>query len=360
MRNFFKIFLISFFLFLSIDWFFGNKILDFLHKKEIILSEEKKIERNQKKRNEEKKYRIKNDFYHHSLKENAKFLTTWGKNKYYTCTDGHGFRKYCSEKNNNEKDIILIGDSFTEGIGLEYYKTFAGMLSSKLNDRVYNMGVSSYSPIIYKNKIKYHIQNGLNIKHVIVFLDISDIDDATNYVECNNKVCRKQVQNINKTNITQIKEKKLLPLLDLFKLFFKNIKRSIKPEVYIYRKDFLRSNWTFIEENENIKLGIKNSINHMNELYQFLKDKNISLSVAVYPHPGQILHDQVNSKQVIIWNEFCKNKCKYFINYFPLFFEKLKDQDPKKLIKKYYIKNDVHFNYNGNTLLFEKLKELNF
>lgn len=313
-----------------------------------------------KKREEEKKYRIKNKIYHHTLKSSIKAKSIWGKNKYITCTDKNGFRQHCEIKNKNDKSLILIGDSFVEGIGLEYEKTFAGMLSKELNYSVYNMGVSSYSPVIYKNKIIYFIEKGLKIKDVLVFIDISDIDDeANNYIECEKKVCGKKIiDNKKEKKVEEIKKK--FPFFYLIKSSIKNIKRLIRPKVYIYRKDFVRSNWTFINETENIKLGIKNSINHMNELYSYLAEKNISLSVAIYPHPGQILHDKKESKQVKIWQNFCENKCKYFINYFPIFFDELDSNKPKKIIDKYYIKNDIHFNYEGNLIIYNKLKNYIF
>ena len=63
----------------------------------------------------------------------------------------------------------------------------------------------------------------------------------------------------------------------------------------------------------------------MTSLNNFLKTEDITLSIAVYPQPGQIIYDRKNSKQVKIWKKFCKNKCKHFINLFPTFFdEKLK------------------------------------
>jgi len=236
------------------------------------------------------------------------------------------------------------------------------MFSKEMNYEVYNMGVTSYSPIIYKNKIKHFIDNDLKAQHVIIFIDISDIDDEANrYFECEQKICEKNFTSENIIENNQEKKKKIyLPFYNLLKEKIKYVKRLIKPKIYIYRKDFKRSNWTFIEENKEISLGIKNSIKHMNEIYEYLKKKKISLSVAIYPHPGQLIHDNKDSKQVKIWKNFCKNKCKYFINYFPDFFDELKINNSKKIIKKYYIKNDIHFNFKGNKKIFDKLKELNF
>ena len=132
----------------------------------------------------------------------------------------------------------------------------------------------------------------------------SQNDVIFHYIECEKKVCGKKVLD-NKPERKVEKIKKKFPLYDLLKSSIKNIKRTIKPKIYIYRRDFVRSNWTFVDETKNIKLGIKNSVKHMSELYSYLNEKNISLSVAIYPHPGQIIFDQKDSKQVKIWENFC-------------------------------------------------------
>ena len=274
MKKFFYVSLYTVLIFLISDFFFGKIILDYLYKNEIILSDEKRKIRLEEIQKQEKKYRIKNKIYHHTLKEDIKTQSNWGGKQYLTCTDKFGFRNFCDKIDNQNQNIILIGDSFTEGIGLEYKNTFSGMFSKKMDLRVMNMGVSSYSPVIYKNKIKYFLDNyNFKINHVIVFLDMSDIiDEAFYYIDCNNKVCDRIIkENIPQNNFKE--EKIKFPLLEFIKVSLKNIKRKIKPKVYIYRKDFARSNWTFVEETQNIKIGIQNSILHMNNLYEYLNKK---------------------------------------------------------------------------------------
>ena len=72
--------------------------------------------------------------------------------------------------------IVLL-----RGLGLAYEKTFVGLYEKYSKNKVFNLAVTSYSPIIYFNKIKYYLDRGLKTKHVIVFIDISDIDDEKNY-----------------------------------------------------------------------------------------------------------------------------------------------------------------------------------
>ena len=358
--------LIGVFIFFCIDFFFGKKILDFLYINNIIVSPERIIAKEREFQEKEKTYRIKNEYFHHSLASNVKAQSTWPNSKpYLTCTDKFGFRISCIENNNekkNNKNIVFIGDRVTEGLGLDYEKSFTGMFNNYSENNIINMGVSSYSPIIYLKKIQYFVLKGLDIDHVVVFIDISDIDDEANYYyECEDSknVCGYSWQN--QSNINPIKKKEenfLFPFYEKIKIETKNLKRKIKPKIYIYRENYQRSMWTYVEGTDEIKKGINNSIKHMTSLHSFLKAKNISLSVVVYPHPGQIIYDSKNSKQVKIWKKFCQNKCKNFINLFPTFFVEKPKLTSMEIIKKYYIKYDVHFNELGNKKIFDALKNL--
>ena len=64
---------------------------------------------------------------------------------------------------------------------MNYEKTFVGIFEAK-NISVANLGVTSYAPNIYLSKVKYLLDNNYKFKHLIVFIDISDVfDDNTVY-----------------------------------------------------------------------------------------------------------------------------------------------------------------------------------
>lgn len=78
--------------------------------------------------------------------------------------------------------ILLIGDSFTEGVGTEFENTFAGLLQRAGQSRAekvefLNAAVSSYSPTLYYRKIKFLLDSGVTFDEVVVFSDISDVYD---------------------------------------------------------------------------------------------------------------------------------------------------------------------------------------
>ena len=44
----------------------------------------------------------------------------------------------------------------------------------------------------------------------------------------------------------------------------------------------------------------------MTKLSNYLNNRNIKLSIGVYPHPATLLYDTENSLQVKIWSDFCE------------------------------------------------------
>ena len=73
-------------------------------------------------------HRIANINYHHSFKEGVDTFDYWGVYKYKFFTNSLGFKDKSNRKINKQTDlkrrIIIIGDSFAEGIGLKYEDTF--------------------------------------------------------------------------------------------------------------------------------------------------------------------------------------------------------------------------------------------
>ena len=98
MKAFFISFITSLLLFLFTDFFFGNKILNYLYSFDAIYSPLEKKERQLEKEENEKKYRVKSSYFHHTLKPNIKTKSFWGNIEYVTCTNAYGFRDSCDKK----------------------------------------------------------------------------------------------------------------------------------------------------------------------------------------------------------------------------------------------------------------------
>lgn len=321
-------------------------------------------------RKAETNYRIQDAVYNHTLISSYRGSGFFRDYEYPVCTDGSGFKSDCNSNLSAKKrvDIAFIGDSFTEGIGLPYENTFVGIFAkNNPNISVSNLGVSSYSPSIYLQKIRYFLEQGYNFDEVVVFVDISDIQDEAIYYDTQGKTVigmqpiseKKNTGASSNMNFDMLKNVQMfsqdkLPLLHLALMKF------IKTPATVYQYDFPRGAWTYNSNSHgygDIGVGgaIRKSVTKMNELHSLLAAHGTKLSVGIYPWPGQILYDTENSNQVLVWKEFCKDKCKAFYNAFPIFFREANIHGKQWVINKYYINNDVHFNTDGNKIIADVL-----
>ncbi len=132
--------------------------------------------------------RIFNQDYNYTFKKQVKFKSQYEGNIYTISTNDLGFRDNSIFPLDRKKNYsIVIGDSFVEGVGLEYEDTIVGILNKNLeneNFKYLNAGVASYSSYIYLKKIKKIINENkdLKIKDIIVFLDKSDVSDDETYL----------------------------------------------------------------------------------------------------------------------------------------------------------------------------------
>jgi len=335
------IFAITLVFILSIDFLFGAYLLKLTPKK---------ID-----------HTTNHNVFDHNLKKNFKANLKWGPNETYLfCSDNNSFRNFCKNMDSNLKDfdIAFIGDSFTEGVGLDYKDTFVGKISNKFDNlKIANLGVVSYSPAIYFTKLKHLIENGYQFKRVIIFFDISDVyDDNRKYRLEDNIIVRK------KSKLISNFQKSLKSIFPFLAYSTKVLKNDIFDNKEIEKScnylDFCheKSSWTF--NNEYFKSQeISKSFEYMEMTYNLLKENDIKMSVGIYPWPAQLMYDTEKSKIVDLMGNFCDQRCEFFFNNFPSFFSEIKTLDKKDIIAKYYLEGDVHFNILGNEVLFKNFIE---
>src|SRR5882757_6342726 len=138
----------------------------------------------------ERNPRIANAVYNHGFAADFDGYDVWGELRYRLITNSFGL-KDASVRNvslkSTSRRVLLIGDSFAEGIGMSFEDSFAGMLYRAGQERrekieFLDAAVASYSPSIYYKKIKYLLDSGLQFDEVVLFSDTSDVtDEATSY-----------------------------------------------------------------------------------------------------------------------------------------------------------------------------------
>lgn len=312
--------------------------------------------------------RVQHPIYHHSLSPGLCTWEKWGGSRYRICTNSLGYRDAEPREVGREPArprVLFIGDSFTEGVGMPWENTFAGLFAARHPEiEVLNAGVVSYAHSVYLAKVRALLEEGYRVDHVVVFLDISDIRDEARYdIGDGDAVIRvdqprasaweMRVENFGKANF-----KALSNVTDFIDDLFSD--SGLAPGIL----SAYCGAWTFADW-EGLRphyppLGVAKAIDQardrMDRLHDLLRVKGIKLSLAVYPWPGQMAFDQADSLQVRLWKDWCQGRCAHFVDGFASFFA-YRDAHPADWLRDLYIDGDVHFNELGNRLLADRLED---
>jgi hypothetical protein len=320
--------------------------------------------------------RIYDPVYDHTLAPNFDGYDIWGEARYRLITDSLGFKDASTRDVPLKPDtrrILLIGDSFAEGIGLPYERTFAGLLNAAGQSRTdkvefLDAGVASYSPSIYYKKIKFLLDRGLKFDEVVLLSDSSDVEDEANSYFCIDDDAKYHQYCTTPPGAVPEPAIKRDFFIDHFVVTNRvrvTIKRWILTQLGNKRaaidSDHNRIGWTTKHLDPakykplGVDGGIARSLENMGKLSDLLASRGIPLTIVVYPWAQQIAQDDRDSRQVRLWRDFCPGRCKAFIDLFPAYFAAA-DRD-KDWYEHLYILGDDHFSAAGNRMLFEELSK---
>jgi hypothetical protein len=321
--------------------------------------------------------RIAHPVYGHTLAPNYNGEEVWGDST-KLITNSLGFKDSATRNvplHSSGKRVLFLGDSFTEGLGTPYEQTFVGRFASAFPQvDVLNAAVSSYSPSLYYAKAKYLLEMGLQIDEMIVYIDISDVQDEAIFYRFDSDGHVQEAnfdENCRNPELIFEPQKKWGYWLYTVDFFYKRyllskiagtvgssdagtLTRPGQP----YGPDRARASWTYDPNSTcygtmGIEGGLAKAKAQMDRLYSLASEHNIRLSIGVYPWPQQLLYDKEESDQVTIWREWCEHKCRRFFNHFPTMFAyKHKHQNS---LRDLFIWGDVHYNAFGNELIARDL-----
>jgi hypothetical protein len=318
--------------------------------------------------------RIADPVYDHGLAANFDGYDIWGEARYRLTTDNFGFKDAAVREvplKSSARRILLMGDSFAEGIGMTFDNSFAGLLEHaghQRNEKVefLNAGVASYSPSIYYKKIKDLLEHGLQFDEVVLLSDSSDVEDEATSYFCIDDDPKYHSLCATPPGVTPESAIKRDFLVDHFVVTNRvrvTVKRWIQSALgnrrHAIENDHNRIGWTTKNPDPakyrplGAEGGIARSLQNMTKLSDLLASRGIPLTIVVYPWAQQIAQNDRDSRQVALWRDFCPTRCKAFINLFPVFFAAA-DSD-KDWYEHLYILGDDHFSAAGNQMMFEEL-----
>jgi hypothetical protein len=267
---------------------------------------------------------------------------------------------------------VLFGDSAIEGLGFPYDATVAAVMERRLHDagedrEILNAAAVSCSPLVYDLKARYLVERvGLELDEMIVFIDISDIQDEVMYEGfvptlaaglgfwpwAEGMLNRHSVL----WRLTMLSGDRK-PVANDF-----HFKRDADINVwmenvqsYVERggaAEYGRWQWTIDPDLQRAwaNHGLALARDHMKDLAALARAHGIALTVVVYPAPVQIYSNDRNSLQMRFWRAFAAEHRVGFVDLFPVFLERGGAQ-PADVYAKYFIPNDTHWNAAGHELV---------
>ena len=339
--------------------------------------------------------RISNKNYKYTFEKKKSFVANYLGTEYTVKTNNLGFRDYkVRDLDKSYNYTIVIGDSYVEGVAIEYKDTMVGHLNKKIKSNkiekfeFLNAGVASYSSYIYLKKIITIIKENpwLKVVDVIVVLDKSDIMDATNYFDRPESFPEKKVKHKFRSTqfflkdlkeghiwrflykqtttgafikkVGDIVELKVRNLRDRYKLskklkkgFFEIDRRQVDAVRSINTRTdisgLLHGNLWETRAKKSIDFEISNLV----LLKEFLNKKKIDLIVLLFPWPYEIANRIPRENYInYIIPKLEQNKINYISSY-----KKFLEGDIYINISDNYIYNDNHLNKNGYKILSDEI-----
>jgi lysophospholipase L1-like esterase len=339
-------------------------------------------------------HKLQSYYYHHDQRSNANYLDHWGNSRPIIYSNKYGFKdKQKGLVKFSDKNILFIGDSLVEGVGLKYEDTWVGIVAEQLKERnivVLNAGLQTYASSIYLAKTYDLIERKkLPITDVYVMISVNDIsDDFYRYksVDENFKVRHDEEVNILSIEIMnfikgntftyQIIAELTPPLAFIQKLrsSFSAIKNSfsthektllqnqaIKKNIQSEESILIISNGSdyklMYDENifeKNGKESILKTINYLNRLGVYLSSKKINLTILLPRESVFIIKNPIDKNYEFLINQLeslNKNNIKFI--YLNEYYQE--NTNRFDAYRDLFFANDVHWNKKGNLKIAEEI-----
>jgi hypothetical protein len=316
-------------------------------------------------------FRCSNPYYHHDFLPNQNVETAWGDRKYRVFTNSFGFRDETVRDvplASKQKRILLIGDSFIEGMGVPYENSVAGILGESLKagaTEVLNAAAVSYSPRLYFLKTRYLIeQRHLVFDEIYVFIDISDPHDEIIYkywepgsgsafasgLSALHKFSRRHsyLYNYWTTRRTLTREKAINNAFPAensadARFWIQDLKE------YLRRADPEKDRFLWPNKQSALdewgREGLSLCERYMTDLQKLCAQHGIRMTIVIYPSPYQLTASNLEGIPVTFWRAFAQERGIGFLNLFPSF---IGSDPPQTVYARYFIQGDGHWNEAGN------------
>ena len=318
-------------------------------------------------------FRCSSPHFHHDFLPMQNVKTRWGDREYRVFTNSLGFRDGATRDVplvSKQKRILMIGDSYIEGMGVPFQDSVAGILSESLKaegTEVLNAAAVSYSPKLHYLKIRHLIeQRHLAFNELYVFIDISDPHDEIiyKYWEPGDGAFASGLRALDRFfqghsflysyGAARLRLNREKAINNAFPAGSSADARFWVQDLKEYLRRADPEKDRFLWPNKQSALeewgreGLSLCGQYMAELHKLCERHGIRMTIAVYPSPYQLTSSNLSGIPVTFWRTFAEERGVGFINLFPVF---ISGDPPEIVYARYFIQGDGHWNEAGNRLV---------
>ncbi|MEZ4698223.1 MAG: GDSL-type esterase/lipase family protein [Rhodothermales bacterium] len=317
---------------------------------------------------DEPSYRRADAELHHTFLPDAYGSEVWGRRIVNYRTNNLAFRD--STRRNVEPSvaafrIVLVGDSFVEGIGVDYRNTVAGTLGEELKAsssidpstdfEILNAGVSGYSPKLELRRLEKFFNAGYTTDLVLLFVDTSDLrNEGIDYAEWE-RYSDAEVAAIRRSGwakhfliprLLQFVRSRLSALASENEA---NAGLAVIPPRH--RAAALRDSTLYSEGFHGWKKeGLESVEMYVRKIADLVAEHDAGFALVIYPHPQQVTPAEVNhmGSYRFEMNAMADEMGYPLLDLFPVF-------NADSAVAGRFIPGDIHWSESGHALVSESV-----
>jgi hypothetical protein len=264
-----------------------------------------------------------------------------------------------------EKRILLMGDSYVDGVGLPFEKTVAGQLRPMISGaEVLNGGVASYCPSLMRDRLRVWVdRQQLRFDLLVAFIDISDLENELCYIKDQTGNYQKngseEFASFRKINMAADQKFRRLLVRSVEKNFvvLGAIVRNLRIAYQEIGCPGGTMEWDYADWPAYqgplepwIQKSLKKQCEAMDEVASLCRGQGAGLAVVVYPWLQQVRRGYAEDRHTIFWQKWCESRQVPFLNLYPDFLS------VRKEIREYVLADeDSHWCEQGCQLVARRL-----
>ena len=311
----------------------------------------------------------------YELNPNFEGQDRFGKLIFNVHTDSRGFRDPGSGPGSGQQAhqtplsasapaVLLLGDSFTYGVGLEWPDTFAAQLAARYHGPVINAGVNSHSPTPHLWRLRRWLQQGSLARDTVIVMavDISDVfDEATRWrdgpttpIDRSTAGQQKASDSALQTGLPWFRPSTFILTHQIY-FGLEALVKGVIDNLQVRNNNksaFTYQHWDQINTNFaplGVKGGLKRLGDKIEQAARLSQANGHRFYLLIYPWPAQLAYANRFSWEQAIGRSCHKPDCSGVINTFPAFRQEVSSD--RRWQDHLYIRGDMHFQASGNAII---------